>query len=123
VKVIYLIRGLPGSGKSTLALSITDYRYEADDYFETANGYQYDRSKIADAHEHCQEKVKWAMESGIATIAVSNTFCKKWELNPYWTLAHDYGYQVIEVVVKGNFKSIHNIPDEVMERMRLGFEN
>ena len=124
MKVIYLIRGLPGSGKSTLASKITLHRYEADDFFIGEDGiYRHNPEKISDAHAQCQNYAKKAMQFGVDTIAVANTFVRRWELEPYHLMALQYGYQVVEVICKGPFKSIHNVPDEVMERMKLGWEN
>ena len=124
MKVIYLIRGLPGSGKSTLACKITNYYFEADDFFIGNDGiYRHNPEKISDAHAQCQNITKGAMQNGVTTIAVANTFVRRWEMQVYHDMAKDYGYQVVEVICKGPFKSIHNVPEETLERMRLIWEN
>ena len=94
MNTLYLIRGLPGSGKSTLASRLTSFSgteyslaFEADDYFLNENGeYNFDPSKLREAHEDCQERVGNAMScsdpdepSLFNTIAVANTFSQQWE--------------------------------------------
>jgi predicted kinase len=122
----YLIRGLPGSGKSTLAKSLAPYHtYEADDYFTDCNGkYNYDASKIGEAHKDCQENVKYDMTIANAeVICVSNTFSKRWELQPYIKLAQEFGYRITEITLTGDtYGNIHNVPEEVIERMKARWE-
>jgi len=58
---MFLLRGVPGSGKSTISKRIqqlydTDCVCSADDYFMKNGTYNYDNSKIQDAHKWCQQK-------------------------------------------------------------------
>lgn len=125
MSVLYIIRGLPGSGKSTLAAKLCPgFYFEADMFFTDPDTgvYTYDGSKIADAHSWCMGRVLECMIHDIEQIAVSNTFSRKWEYEDYLRYAEHYGYQVIEVTLKSNFKSIHNVPVEQMEKMRARWE-
>lgn len=91
-KILFIVRGLPGSGKTTFAKQLTSNVFEADHFFYDENCvYKFDPSKIKDAHQDCQDNVKYAMESNIPKIAVSNTFTQEWEMSPYFILAEKYG--------------------------------
>jgi len=57
-------------------------------------------------------------------IVVSNTSTTEKEMEPYLKLAEKYDYKVVSLIVEnrhGN-KSVHNVPDETMEKMRNRFE-
>lgn len=121
-KILYLVRGLPGAGKSTLANKIEFLNISADDYFTDAEGnYNFDASKLKEAHEFCQQHCESIMKNG-ADVAVHNTFTRKWEMYPYYDLANKYGYEVVEIIVKSNFKSVHNVPAEKVKQMKDRFE-
>lgn len=117
---LVIIRGIPGSGKTTLAKeSYYDFVLcEADQYFETENGYEYDRNKIKDAHAFCLDKVKQNLEKG-KDVVVANTFVKLWEIEPYLKLG--YPTKVVETI--GEYESIHNVPKDVVERMKNNLNN
>lgn len=122
-RILYLIRGLPGAGKSTLANLITFANFSADDYFTTPSGeYVFDASKIKEAHEYCQRMTRRAMEDDLEIITVANTFTQKWEMEPYYKLAKEYYYKVIEIIVKSDFKSVHNVPEDKIQKMKERFE-
>ena len=130
---LILIRGLPGSGKSTLAQMIRtafgrgsrdEYadHYEANMYFIGEDQqYKFDPSKIKRAHEWCQEVTRQSLFSGYDVI-VSNTFVKQWEIQPYLDMAKEFGAQVQLIECKGNFGSIHGVPEATIEKMRAGWE-
>ena len=124
-KVLYLIRGLPGSGKSGLAASMSHNVVEADQYFvnEHTGEYKFIASKLGRAHEDCLNRTEHYLSSGCATIAVSNTFTTEAELYPYTCLAKMYGYRLVSIIVEnrhGN-SSIHNVPEDIINKMRNRF--
>lgn len=127
-KVLYLIRGVPGAGKSTIAAYLVERccRHSADDYFTTyPNGretYNFDASKLQQAHRACLDAVKRNIRDLQPRIVVANTFIKREQMQPYYELANNAGYEVVEITVKSNFKSAHNVPTEVVSRMRREFE-
>ena len=123
MKKLFLIRGLPGSGKTTFAEEICDKVVSADDYFMDGNEYKFDAEKLPYAHRYCQKKTETIMKTG-HNVAVANTFTKKWEMKPYYELAEKYGYMVFSVIVENrhNGKSIHNVPEETMEKMKNRFQ-
>ena len=123
MKTLYIIRGLPGSGKSTLACQLGYTIREADQFFINAGKYSYDREKIGEAHAFCQNRVKLDMKVGVEKIAVSNTFVKRWEIEPYVKLAQEYGYRITEITMSGDtYGNIHSVPDEVIQRMKDNWE-
>lgn len=128
MKVLYIIRGVSGSGKSTLAFKIANDNlllskcFEADQFFRKDGEYVFDASKLKEAHEWCRGNTEAAMKLGIPNVIVSNTFTQKWEYAPYLKLAEEYGYEVQEIIVRSNFKNVHNVPDEIVKKQRARFE-
>jgi predicted ATPase len=122
----YIIRGLPGSGKSTLAQQlvnagiVTNY-YEADQYFVRDGQYQFDRSKISDAHDWCQLQVHQALEAK-NNVAVSNTFTTCRELEPYFEMARYFSIKPTVLLCQSNWGSIHNVPEQTLQRMKSRFQ-
>lgn len=132
-KILFLIRGLPGSGKSTLGRIIWSEGviFETDKYFIQENGeYKFDSSKLKEAHTWCKNQVEEAMKSNFKRedwypeIVVSNTFTQEWEMKDYFDLAVKYGYKVISLIIENrhNGKNIHNVPEEIIDKMRKRFE-
>lgn len=125
MKNLYLIRGVSGSGKTTLAKAMEQgmtysRAIAADDYFTIGGKYLFDASKLHYAHQWCQDQVEGLMICEMHHIIVHNTFTTEKELKPYITLAEKHGYKVTTMVVEnrhGN-ESVHNVPDEVLERQR-----
>lgn len=121
--VLYLIRGVSGSGKTSLAKIITKCNVCADDFFTNEYGeYHFDRNKLKQAHEWCQNEVRQYMELDAIEVAVHNTFTRKSEMKPYYELAKKYGYHVVEIIVKSDFKNVHNVPEETLKAQCKRFE-
>lgn len=128
MKELFLLRGLPGAGKSTLAKMLVgdkDYCHkEADMYFVDRDGnYNFDTSKLKDAHKWCKEEIDFVMRLEHSPVVVSNTFTQEWEMKDYYELAEKYGYRVHSLIVENvhNGKSIHNVPNETIENMKKRF--
>ena len=129
MKNLYLIRGVPGSGKTTLAETlgsmIDGSVCSADDYFMINGEYQFDPTKLKQAHAYCQRIVRSDMRDfNLDNILVANTFTQEWEMKPYIDMAEEYGYRVFTIIVEnrhGN-KSVHNVPDDKVEQMKNRFE-
>jgi hypothetical protein len=90
-------------------------------FFEDAKGnYKYDASKIKDAHEWCQEQTKKFLLNGIDVI-VSNTFTRKWELDPYLKMVPPE--DIIILVANGSYDNIHGVPSDVIDKMKDRWES
>jgi predicted kinase len=130
MKNLILFRGLPGSGKSSLAAALCQRVYSADMYFEdmAENGdlvYNFDPSKLREAHEWCQKHTGLAMElNKCDIIGVANTFTQEWEMEAYIKLAEKWGYRVSTVIVENRHggKNIHGVPEEKIEIMKNRFD-
>lgn len=132
MKTLILLRGIPGAGKSTFAnYMFSNNVFEADQYFYDENGnYNFDASKLYNAHKSCQSRVEMAMAENIVSggkwyseIVVSNTSTTEKELEPYLELARKYDYKIVSLVVENRHgsKSVHNVPEETIERMKQRF--
>lgn len=130
--VLFLVRGLPGSGKTSFATAIwNEYAVcEADKFFYDKEGnYNYDPSKIKDAHAWCKNQVEIRMgdhqnnSQFYPEIAVSNTFTQEWEMEDYLELAKKYGYKVVSLIIENirDGKNIHNVPIEKINEMKNRF--
>ena len=130
MKNLYLLRGLPGSGKSTLAKQLGGSHFETDKYFVGENGeYNFDGSKLKEAHQWCQDSVVNAMVLNHTTgehetIVISNTFTQEWEMKPYMDIAKEWGYRVFTIIVENRHGGVnqHGVPDEKLQQMNDRFE-
>ncbi|MCK9369280.1 ATP-binding protein [Candidatus Dojkabacteria bacterium] len=125
---LILIRGLPGSGKSTFAKNLTKtfrshYHLESDMWFGPE--YKFDQTKLREAHEWCLHGTKTILfsEGLYEGVIVSNTFTTKAELKPYFELARRISIIPTVIECTGTYGSIHNVPDDIIEKMRLRFES
>ena len=129
-KELVIVRGVPGCGKSTFAKMLSRGHgkvFEADDYFyeHGDSEYNFDSSKLGEAHEWCRNRVESAMrDQGIPNVVVSNSSSQVWEFLPYVSLAAKYGYRVHSVLKENrhNSDSVHEVPENVCNKMRNRFE-
>lgn len=133
-KRLVIFRGPSGSGKSTAASKFlvenfrsdadpAQRRFEADQFFMKDGKYNFDASKLGQAHGWCQRGVHEAMQNEVSPIIVSNTSMTKWEVNPYLQLAEEYGYEVVVYKIKGPWdaelyasRNAHNVPLHVVQK-------
>lgn len=123
---LILVRGLPGSGKSTHARVIANEifrcaRIEADMYFVKDGEYLFDASKLGEAHKWCLDNTRELLSDGVSVV-VSNTFTTKKELKPYFDIAKQLGIKPHVILCQGNYKNIHNVPEETIKKMNNRFE-
>lgn len=130
---LILLRGVPGSGKTTLGEVIlytpgsnnTNNVLSADDFFIDENGnYNFDPTKLKEAHNQCQLKCAERMKLQLSKIVVANTFTQDWEMKTYFEMAERYRYRVHTVVVEnrhGN-RNIHEVPEDKVQIMKDRFD-
>ena len=133
-KYIFILSGAAGAGKSTLANKLKNNapKYissiaeicEADDYWYLIGDgkYAFDMKLLHNAHCWCQNKADNLMRNG-ENLIVSNTNIKSRDRKPYFQFAKEYGYKVVFIHLKTQFKSIHNVPEDVVKRMRDCYES
>jgi len=129
---LILLRGVPGSGKTTLANVILQQPnnnpqeiLSADDFFESDNGeYNFDPTKLREAHNYCQFRCSERMRQQKARIVVANTFTQEWEMDEYFKMAERYNYRVHTLIVEnrhGN-ENIHGVPENKLQQMKDRFQ-
>lgn len=123
-RTLFIIRGLPGTGKTTLARELAgNIVCEADQYFMENGEYHFDPTRLSLAHLYCQNRVQHFMATKYSSIAVSNTFTRRWEMQVYYELAAFFGYRVVEITMSGIcFGNIHKVPEETIAKMRERWE-
>lgn len=128
MKKLVLVRGIPGSGKSTLSEYIKDtikstvHHFEADMYWVRPDGrYDFVGHNLRHAHAWCQKCVELVIHDLVPdyteVIVVSNTFTTLWEMQVYLSMIED-NKDVLIVECVGQWGSIHNVPEDAIERMR-----
>ena len=145
VKLI-ILRGPSGSGKTTIARSIEreadEAKYgkgttrtmgmlwmpqvtvhEADLFFITGPKYNFDASKLSQAHRWCQLDVERRIVGNVPAVIVSNTNMGMWELNPYLQLAKQYDCELEVWRTPGpwdpevlNSRNVHGVPLASLEK-------
>jgi len=143
-KTLYLLRGLPGSGKSFTANLLSENgKYpvlSADMFFEDENGnYNWDASKIKEAHAWCKMECDCLMDEAnwdcivfpngnqisydTSKIFIANTFTQDWEMDAYYELAEQYGYDVVSLIVENRHDgvSVQDVPPATIEKMKQRF--
>ena len=123
-RTLYIIRGVPGTGKTTLAHILAGpSQAAADDFMIGSSGqYEFDPSKLSEAHEKCLEKIVYFLKAGATKVAVHNTFTTKREMAPYIKAGEEHGYVVQILTCETSHGSIHGVPDTTIQRMRDRFE-
>ena len=129
MKQLILLRGLPGSGKSTFAKTLGGIHIEADQYFMRDGIYEFDASQLKNAHNYCQSQTRAWMTHNVNSITtdriiVSNTFTQEWEMDAYFEMAEEFGYQVFSLIVENRHggMNVHGCPEDKIEQMRNRFE-
>lgn len=131
---LIIIRGLPGSGKTSMANDIKDEivfsgglassveHIEADMFMTDARGhYEYDRNRLRECHDACYGVAKSSLAEG-KTVIVANTFVTMQEIMPYIKLGLKFKAHVHIITAQGEYRSVHNVPEEVIARMKARWE-
>lgn len=130
-KTLFLVRGLPGSGKSTLAGNLcgmhSTVHIEADTFFMfDSQGkpceYKFDASKLGDAHQWCQRRTKFFLESNL-NVVVSNTSTTEKEVEVYRKIAEETNSNFVSLILENrhNGVNVHGVPEEKLKQMKQRF--
>ena len=136
---LIIIRGVAGAGKTTFAELMANYPehtpmfnhkifnnypvFAADDYFMKDGVYNWDPKNLGQAHEQCFKRTEKEMQLNTLRIFVANTFTTERELKPYFELAEKYNYKTFSIIVENRHesKSIHDVPEETLEKQKRRF--
>ncbi|KAG6447770.1 hypothetical protein O3G_MSEX005137 [Manduca sexta] len=143
-RVLIILRGAPGSGKTFLAKQIIEmtigstyhaykkHTFSTDDFFVTRGQYQYDKSRLSDAHTWNQNRVRLELCKGLSPVIVDNTNIELWEMEPYVRQGVQNGYY-IEVVEPNTYwakkanqlckRNVHNVPFATIKRMLENYQD
>lgn len=128
-KKVKILRGVPGSGKSHYTNDFKDaIVVSADTYFMVNGGYNFNKSKLGEAHKDCLKRfiayiITFKFDGGL--IIVDNTNITVAEIAPYYQIAAAYGWDVeiitfnapVDLCIKRN---VHNVSEEaIKQRHRL----
>lgn len=128
MKKLFLVRGVSGAGKSTFVRAIAHMDDEVvanDDFMINDDGeYIFDETRLDEVAIKCQAVVAEAMNKGVERIFVHNTFTTKKEMEPYFDLAHEHGYEVFTLIVenRGGFESLHDVPEPTLKNQKERFD-
>ena len=127
-RFVIVLRGCSGCGKSTLADLFAQPKVvvSADSYFEQNGGYDFDPSKLGDAHKHCMSNFDKALNNpGIRTIVVANTNTKPSDYEYYQRRAKEAGAKFISLVIEKRHEgvNVHGVPDHVLQRQHDNLKN
>lgn len=121
---LIIIRGLPGSGKTTMAKEqFPDHILcEADQFFTTPEGeFQYDRTKVKDAHKFCITKAANALRDE-KSVVVANQFARLHEMRPYVELADMLDAKLKVYECYGEYESVHMTDPEYLAHIKTIWE-
>lgn len=120
---LILVRGVPGSGKSSFSKTMFPGILNIEnDMFHYRNGeYRFDYRNLRKAIKLCTETAEKWISCG-CDVVVSNTFTRKSFVDVYKSIAEKNNSNFVVYRMMGEFQNVHNVPKDVLENMKSGFE-
>jgi uridine kinase len=127
-KTVIIVRGVSGVGKTTFANIVAEPKVvcTADDYFEQGGKYNFDPTKLGEAHKQSMNRFDQAlMNPAVKNIVVANTNVKPTDYQYYVDKANEAGVKVIYVVLEKRHDNpnVHSVPDHVLQRQHDSLKN
>jgi uridine kinase len=127
-KTAIIVRGVSGVGKTTFANIVAEPKVvcTADDYFEQDGKYNFDPTKLGEAHKQSMNRFDQAlMNPAVKNIVVANTNVKPTDYRYYVDKANEAGVKVIYVVLEKRHDNpnVHSVPDHVLQRQHDSLKN
>lgn len=133
MKTLLIVRGLSGSGKTEFATLVADTVVSADDFFVVHGEYQFDPTKLPQAHQWCQRTIRESLllQPFRRVVAVANTFSQRWEMEPYLQMAEELSTRahVVDLFDGGldddalAVRNSHGVPLATIQAMRERWEH
>ena len=124
-----MMRGIPGAGKSTVTRWLSEnFRgtavHSTDAYHMLGDYYVYQHDKVAEYHNKNFTAFTKSCRAGKSLIVVDNTNIWPHLYGPYVGTAKACGYKVLEIKFSLLREAwcIHNVPEDVVERMRTALK-
>ena len=127
MKTVIILSGISGSGKTTFGKFLTGTlgthtitgTCSADDFWiDQAGNYNFDVSRLGEAHAWCRKLFLNHIKIETELIVVDNTNTSQKEYKFYVDEAEKAGYTVFRVIIDGihGTKSIHNVPEQALKK-------
>lgn len=120
--ILHIVRGLPGSGKSTYAKSLNILHVETDMFCMKNGEYVWTPEGQARRIELVSEFVEKCLQTG-SDCVVTGVFSTHRSYQPLIELGRLYRAKIEVKTCTSNYGSIHNVPSDVIEKMRKEFES
>lgn len=122
---VYILSGISGCGKSTYAAKLPAKAvFSTDDYFMRNGKYEFDASRLSDAHELTFKYFLDVVEHA-ENIVIDNTNIDPIEIAPYHLAGRAHGHEVKIINFKVDIKdlpkiakrNLHNVPENTVKMM------
>ncbi|MGL6259448.1 hypothetical protein [Vibrio sp. WXL103] len=125
MKCLYIVRGPFGTGKTEFANTICNNVVSCWDYYARYGMNKFDAKLKVHADEYCRESVVQLMRDKVEKIAVTNSFSKNSDLDFFYQIAQDNGYEVFSLVMdaKDTDKYKRDAPEDVILKQIINLKN